>query len=471
MKFRISSLDDRSEILRIQNEGFPTDQIKNLDHFKNAYFRYYVAQKDCVVGFIGFQVVQFEAEVLYFAITSEFQNQKIGTNLLTYAVDKLKAEGVIKITLEVRESNLQAQKVYHKLGFKQIAIRKNYYGDNNENGLVWVWEGWNEMIILAVESSCDETSVAIIKDGKEVLTNIVLSQIDIHSVFGGVVPEIASRNHIEYMTRVFQEALEEAKITVEDIDLVAVTEGPGLIGSLLVGINAASAFAFAHSIPLIGVNHMMGHIYAAAIEHEIKFPAVVLLISGGHTELVYARDHLDFEIIGQTYDDAVGEAYDKVARTLGLSYPGGPILDKLAAEGSDVYNLPRPVLNQNNLDFSFSGLKSAVINLVHNAKQRGETLNVNDVAASFQTSVLDVLIEKTNQAIKKYPAKQLIIGGGVSANKGLRKRIYNEVKGVEILIPAMKYCTDNAAMIGVAAYYKFNKEGALPNYLLGGYST
>lgn len=327
------------------------------------------------------------------------------------------------------------------------------------------------MIVLAVESSCDETSVAIVRNGKEVLSNVVLSQIDIHKAFGGVVPEIASRNHIEYITRVFDEALSKANMTPKDIDLVAVTEGPGLIGSLLVGINAASAFAFANQIPLMGVNHMLGHMYAAGIDSEIKFPALVLLVSGGHTELIYAKDHLDFNVLGQTYDDAVGEAYDKVARTLGLPYPGGPIIDKLAHEGKPIYDLPRPVINHDNLDFSFSGLKSAVINLIHNKKQRGEEVDPKDVAASFQESVIDVLITKTQQALEKYPVKQLIVGGGVSANKGLRRRLFEEIKDVEIIIPKMMYCTDNAAMIGAAAYYQFQKKGALPNYLLGGYST
>jgi len=327
------------------------------------------------------------------------------------------------------------------------------------------------MIVLAVESSCDETSVAIVRNGKEVLSNVVLSQIDIHKAFGGVVPEIASRNHIEYITRVFDEALSKANMTPKDIDLVAVTEGPGLIGSLLVGINAASAFAFANQIPLMGVNHMLGHMYAAGIDSEIKFPALVLLVSGGHTELIYAKDHLDFNVLGQTYDDAVGEAYDKVARTLGLPYPGGPIIDKLAHEGKPIYDLPRPVINQDNLDFSFSGLKSAVINLIHNKKQRGEEVDPKDVAASFQESVIDVLITKTQQALEKYPVKQLIVGGGVSANKGLRRRLFEEIIDVEIIIPKMMYCTDNAAMIGAAAYYQFQKKGALPNYLLGGYST
>ena len=327
------------------------------------------------------------------------------------------------------------------------------------------------MIILAVETSCDETSVAILKDGKEVLSNVVLSQIDIHKVFGGVVPEIASRNHIKYLTTVFDEALEKAKVTPNEIDLVAVTEGPGLIGALLIGINAASAFAYANSIPLIGINHLHGHIYAASIDNEIKFPAIILLVSGGHTELIYAKDHFDFEIIGQTYDDAVGEAYDKVARVLGLSYPGGPIIDKLAQEGKAIYNFPRPVMDSGDLNFSFSGLKSSVINFVHNNRQKNIELDVKDVSASFQEAVIDVLINKTKAAIEKHQVKQLIIGGGVAANKGLRKRVFEEIPNVEIIIPKMQYCTDNAAMIAAAAYYKYKKDGPLSNYLLGGYST
>ncbi len=327
------------------------------------------------------------------------------------------------------------------------------------------------MIILAVESSCDESSVAILKDGKEVLSHIILSQIDIHAVYGGVVPEIASRNHVVHMTRVFEQALSEAKLTPKDIDLVAVTKGPGLIGSLLVGINAATTFAFAHQLPLIGVNHLHGHIYAANIDHDIKFPALALLVSGGHTELIYMKGHMDFKLLGTTLDDAVGEAYDKVARTLGLSYPGGPIVDRLASEGKDTYNLPRPFLDREAYNFSFSGLKSAVINLVHNAQQKGETIRVNDMCASFQASVLDVIIEKTKHASESFDIKQIIISGGVAANKGLRNRIFKEIPNKEIIIPKMEYCTDNAAMIGAAAYHQYLIEGALPNYLLGGEST
>ncbi len=326
------------------------------------------------------------------------------------------------------------------------------------------------MIILAVESSCDETSVAIVEDGKNVLSHIVLSQIDIHKIYGGVVPEIASRNHIVHITRIFEQAIRDSGISIEHIDLVAVTRGPGLIGSLLVGINAASAFAFAHGKPIIGVNHLIGHIYAAGIDNELKFPALALLISGGHTELLYMKDHMDIKMIGTTLDDAVGEAYDKVARTLGLSYPGGPIVDRRAAAGKDTYHLPRPYLNDT-LNFSFSGLKSAVINVVHNAKQRGEDIHIDNMCASFQASVLDVLIAKTKAATQAYDVKQIIIAGGVAANKGLRARIHKEIKDIDIVIPHMKYCTDNAAMIGAAAFYQYQKEGPHPNYLLGGEST
>jgi tRNA N6-adenosine threonylcarbamoyltransferase len=327
------------------------------------------------------------------------------------------------------------------------------------------------MNILAVESSCDETSVAIVKNGKEVLSHIVLSQIDIHKVFGGVVPEIASRNHVIHMTRVFDQAIKDSKLSISDIDLVAVTQGPGLIGSLLVGINAATAFAFANNKKIIGVNHLIGHIYAANIDHNIEFPAIALLVSGGHTELLYLKDHMDFKMLGTTLDDAVGEAYDKVARTLGLSYPGGPVIDKLSLLGNDTYNLPRSYLEKDSLNFSFSGLKSAVINLVHNANQKNEEIRVNDMCASFQASVLDVLVDKTKLACQKLDVKQVILAGGVAANKGLRKRIKEEIKDKEILIPDMKYCTDNAAMIGAAAYYQYQKQGAHPNYLLGGLST
>ena len=327
------------------------------------------------------------------------------------------------------------------------------------------------MYILSVETSCDETSVAVTKDGKDVLSNAVLSQIKIHERFGGVVPEIASRSHIEAMLYIFEEAINQAQISVNDIDLVAVTQGPGLIGSLLVGINAATAFAYANHIPIVGVNHLLGHIYAAQIEHEMSFPSLALLVSGGHTELLLNKYHMDIELLGTTLDDAVGEAYDKVARLLGLPYPGGPVVDKLAHTGTPTYVLPKPYLKNEPYNFSFSGLKSAVLNLVHNTKQRGETINVENLCASFQDVVTEVLVEKTYQAAKQLGVKQIIVAGGVAANKGLRSRLASTITDIEVLIPAFKYCTDNAAMIGIAAYYQVQGKTAPLNYLIKGDSS
>lgn len=315
----------------------------------------------------------------------------------------------------------------------------------------------NDMLVLGVESSCDETSVSIVRDGKEVLSNVINSQIDIHKLFGGVVPEIASRQHVYQISMIFEEALKKANVTPKEIDLVAVTVGPGLIGSLLVGVNAAKTFALMYHKPIIGVHHLAGHIYANAIEHEMKFPAVALLVSGGNTELIYMKDHFSFEVIGQTLDDAVGEAYDKVARVVGLPYPGGPAVDKLAHEGEDTYHLPRVYLEDGSYNFSFSGLKSAVINLAHNASQRGEEIIPENLCASFQNAVSEVLVNKTFKLAKEKNVKQIIVAGGVSANKGLKERFMAENPGYEICIPSIRYCTDNAAMIAAAGFYQYQK--------------
>lgn len=323
------------------------------------------------------------------------------------------------------------------------------------------------MLVLGVESSCDETSVAIVRDGREVLSNVINSQIKIHEKFGGVVPEVASRHHVYQVSMVFEEAFKVAGVKPSDIDLVAVTEGPGLIGSLLVGVNAAKTFAMMFNKPLIGVHHLAGHIYANAIEHDMKFPAIALLVSGGNTELIYMREHFSFEIIGETLDDAVGEAYDKVARVVGLNYPGGPMVDKLAHLGNDTYHLPRVYLDDGSYNFSFSGLKSAVINLAHNAHQRGEEINVNDLCASFQASVSEVLVNKTLRLAREKNVKQIIVAGGVSANKGLKERFLECAKDeFEVCIPSIKYCTDNAAMIAVAGYYQFKKNPTLSDLTL-----
>ena len=317
-----------------------------------------------------------------------------------------------------------------------------------------------EVIILSIETSCDETACSIVKNGNEILSNVVVSQIESHKRFGGVVPEVASRHHVETITVVIEQALEEAGLLPSDLSAVAVTEGPGLIGALLVGINAAKAFSFAHDLPLIPVHHIAGHIYANQLEEELKFPLISLIVSGGHTELIYMKDHMSFKVIGETRDDAVGEAYDKVARVIGLPYPGGPHIDRLSREGEDTFNFPRPYLEPGSYDFSFSGLKSSVINTLHNYRQKDITINKADVATSFQESVVDVLTKKTMMAVGNYGVDHLIIAGGVAANSGLRSRfeMLCQEQGIKLSIPQLKYCTDNAAMIGAAAYHLYNND-------------
>ena len=313
-----------------------------------------------------------------------------------------------------------------------------------------------DVYILAIESSCDETSVSIIKNGSLEIATVVLSQMDVHANYGGVVPEIASRMHVENITLVIEECLKKASMNMEDVDAIAVTEGPGLIGSLLVGLEAAKTIAYAHNKPLIPVHHIAGHIYANNLVKPLSFPLICLVVSGGHTDLIYMKDHYCFTRIGGTLDDAVGEAYDKVARIIGVSYPGGPQVDKLAHIGEDTYDLPTP-LDDDSYDFSFSGLKSAVINLVHNEVQRGNDIKKINLATSFQNRVVDILVKKTIKAMKEYNVTNLIVAGGVSANKGLRTRLVKECNenNFNLTVPELKYCTDNAAMIGAAGYYAY----------------
>ncbi|SET13634.1 tRNA (adenosine(37)-N6)-threonylcarbamoyltransferase complex transferase subunit TsaD [Anaerobranca gottschalkii] len=327
--------------------------------------------------------------------------------------------------------------------------------------------------ILAIETSCDETAVAIVEDGKKILANKVLSQIDIHKVFGGVVPEVASRHHLEGLLPLIDEGLKEAGCTLDDITAVAVTNGPGLIGALLVGLSLAKSLAYSINKPLIPVNHLAGHIYANFLENEVKFPLVALIVSGGHTDLIYMEKHLDFKIMGQTRDDAAGEAFDKIARALGLGYPGGPLVDKLAAKGNPLsISFPKAYLEKNSFDFSFSGLKSAVLNYLHNSKQRGETIKIEDVCASFQKSVVDVLVDKTIECAKEKGVKEIIVAGGVSANSGLRKAFEDACskEGFNLSIPSHSLCTDNAAMIGCAAYYLY-KAGRIGDLDLNAYAS
>lgn len=313
-----------------------------------------------------------------------------------------------------------------------------------------------DVYIFAVESSCDETSASIIKNGHEEIATTVLTQMDIHALYGGVVPEIASRKHIENVTIVFEETFKKAGLSIDDMDAVAITYGPGLIGSLLVGVEAAKTLAYAHNKPIVPVHHIAGHIYANNLEKPMQFPLIALVVSGGHTELIYMKEDYSFEKIGGTLDDAVGEAYDKVARVMGLKYPGGPLIDEYGHKGNDTYNLSMP-LNDNSYNFSFSGIKSAVINLIHNETQRGNEINVYDLATSFQERVVGILVKKTMRALKEYNCNNLIIAGGVSANKRLREYMKEECEKnkINLTVPNIKYCTDNAAMIGAAGYYAY----------------
>ena len=307
--------------------------------------------------------------------------------------------------------------------------------------------------ILAIETSCDETSIAIVRNGVEVVALTILTQMDTHANFGGVVPEIASRMHAENITMVLEETLKKANMNVSDCDAIAVTYAPGLLGSLLVGVEFAKVLSFVYNLPLIKVNHLIGHIYANKIGDHLKFPCLALVISGGHTELIKMVDDYDFEKLGETQDDAIGEAFDKVARVIGLSYPGGPNIEKMAREGTDSYKLPIPI-NDNSYNFSYSGLKSSVINLVNNERQRGNEIRKEDLACSFQTAAVLELKKKLELALKNTGIKEVIIAGGVSANKYLRGEIQKlcDEYNANLNLPEFIYCTDNAAMIGAAAY-------------------
>ena len=311
-------------------------------------------------------------------------------------------------------------------------------------------------LILAIESSCDETSVAITKDGK-LLSNVINTQIEVHQKYGGVMPEIASRLHCENISLVLKEAIEKANIKLEDVDAFAVTRGPGLIGALHVGMQCAKTLAMIYKKPLIPVHHLAGHIYANEFNEELKFPLLAVVVSGGNSELVIMKDHMNFEIIGDTRDDAIGECYDKVARVLGLPYPGGIPIDKLAKEGNHTYHLPKPLSGEDTYDMSFSGLKTNVINLVHNLEQKGEEVNVPDMCRSFQDVAIGIVIQRATRAIKEYGVKQVVLAGGVSANSYLREQMKIECAKFDanIIIPPMWCCTDNAAMIAKVAEHLY----------------
>ncbi|MFB0972787.1 MAG: tRNA (adenosine(37)-N6)-threonylcarbamoyltransferase complex transferase subunit TsaD [Tissierellia bacterium] len=320
------------------------------------------------------------------------------------------------------------------------------------------------MYVLGIESSCDETAAAVVKDGRIICSNIIASQIDTHKIYGGVVPEVASRMHLETISYVVREALSEANLKINEIDLIGATRGPGLIGALLVGLSYGKALAFSNDIPFVGVNHMEGHISANYLDTDLEPPFISLVVSGGHTYLIVVKNELEFEVVGRTKDDAAGEAFDKIARTLGLGYPGGPYIDKYAKIGKSNIDFPRVMLKEDNYDFSFSGLKTAVLNYINSQKMKDEDIVIEDVARSFQDAVLDVLVGKTMRLSKETGINKIAVSGGVSANDGLRKRFQElESEGlIKSYFPSKVLSTDNAAMIAGAAYFQYKREGASP---------
>lgn len=435
---------------------FLSGDIKK-DFQNNPYTKYIVyILEDKVVGFLNYYHIYDRMEIVNFNVLNYFQNKHIGSQLLDRLIKIAQDNKMVNITLEVRMDNAKAIYLYEKYGFVKKSIRKKYY--SSVDGILMEKEmiEVKDIYILGIESSCDETSFSIVKNGIEEISTVVSSQIDIHKLYGGVVPEIASREHIKNITYVLEECLKKAKMDINQITAVAVTNGPGLIGSLLVGVECAKTIAFLYNKPLIPVHHISGHIYANNLSRRLQFPLISLVISGGHTELIYMKEDYSFEKLGGTLDDAVGECYDKVGRVIGVSYPGGPIIDKLAHQGKHTYNLPTP-LNDDSYNFSFSGLKSAVINLVHNEEQRGNIINKENLAKSFQDTVIEVLTKKTMKALKEYNVHNLILAGGVAANKGIRDEFQKlcEENNINYTFPSIKYSTDNAAMIASSGYYAY----------------
>ena len=438
--------------LSILDEGILDRQCVIHEFKVNPYAKYLIYIKNnIVIGYLYYSDIYERAEINQIEVKLIHRNCGIATSLMNEFINKVQKN----ITLEVEQDNIFAIRLYQKFGFIKKAIRKGYY-QGIDGILMERSVDMNDIYVLGIESSCDETSCSIVKNGRIEISTVIASQINIHKEYGGVVPEIASREHVKKITLVLEECLKQANMSMDQIDAIAVTYGPGLIGSLLIGLEAAKTLSFIYQKPLVPIHHIAGHIYANSLEKEMKFPLLALVVSGGHTELIFMEDHFKFRKLGGTLDDAIGECYDKVARVIGLEYPGGPKLDKLAKQGKTNYKLPIP-LRDDSYNFSFSGLKSAVINLDHKLKQNGQEMNKEDLAASFQAVAVTSVIQKTKKAIIDYRINNLIVAGGVAANQVLREKIeeLSEQLNIEITIPKMKYCTDNGTMIAAAGYYAY----------------
>ena len=462
--------DDLNRINELETSFHYVLKDVKSDLLSNPFSHYLLFVLDNkIVGYINYYVIYNRLEIANFDVLEEYQNNHIGSKLLDYLINKYR--NLENITLEVKENNSKAIHIYEKMGLKKVSIRKGYYDGIDGILMEREMKCMKDVYILGIESSCDETSFSIVKNGDTEIATVISSQIDIHKDYGGVVPEIASRAHVKNVTFVLEECLKKANMSILDIDAIAVANGPGLIGSLLVGLETAKTLSWLYNKPLVPVHHIAGHIYANNLVKKMEFPLISLVISGGHTELVYMKEDYSFEKLGSTLDDAVGECYDKVGKIMDINYPAGPQVDKLAHLGTHTYKLPIP-LDDDSYNFSFSGLKSAVINLVHNEEQRGNVLNKENLACSFQDVVCEVLAKKTLKAITELNVKNLILAGGVSANMGIRERVKDlcEKRGINYTFPDIKYCTDNAAMVAAAGYFAY-KKGIRADLNLNAYSS
>ena len=452
-------LDDLDDVVAIESASFEKPWTKqyfiheiNNNDISEAYV---LKDNDEIIAYGDVWYMFENCDLTKICVKEEYRRKGYGQKLLRHLIRIAKTKGCEFMHLEVDVGNIDAIKLYENNRFSVVRTRKRYYenGDDAYDMLRALIEKEGKTI-LAIESSCDETACAIVDENLDVLSSVVTSQIDVHARFGGVIPEVASRMHVEQISTIVKSALEKANVSMDDISAVAYTIGPGLIGSLHVGAIAAKSLAFFYDKPLIGVHHLKGHIFVNEMIKPLTYPMMALVVSGGHTELVYVKNDQSFEIIGTTLDDAIGEAYDKVARVMDEAYPGGPAIDRLAKQGKPHYHLPIPKVD--GLNFSFSGLKNAVLQLVKKEEANGNEINKNDLAFAFQEAALTSLINKTKIALEQYPCRSLVLAGGVAANSRLRTLMEENFKDIDLILPPLKYCTDNALMIAVAAFHYYN---------------
>ena len=449
--------EDLEQVLQIENDSFsnPWSRKYFLNEIaNNDLSELYVEKIDGEVISYGDLWYMFEnCDLTKIAVAKNHRNKGYGKKMLKYLIATANKRGCEFMHLEVNVNNAEALKLYEGFGFEPVRTRKRYYenGDDAYDMMRGLIGESQPKKVLAIESSCDETACAIIDEDLNVLSSVVTSQIDVHARFGGVIPEVASRMHVEQISTIIKEAVDQAKVSMDEIDAIAYTIGPGLIGSLHVGAIGAKSLAFFYDKPLIGVHHLKGHIFINELIKPLQYPMMALVVSGGNTELVYIENDQSFRIIGTTLDDAIGEAYDKVARVMKEAYPGGPVIDRLAKQGKAHYQLPTPKVDGYN--FSFSGLKNAVLQLVKKEEAAGNEINKEDLAYAFQEVALNTLVKKTKAALEEYPCKSVVIAGGVAANSRLRELMKENFADKDLILPPLKYCTDNALMIACAALH------------------